>query len=85
MRRPSRSASIRRSATAGFGDSWIDFVDGGQQYGLVRDGRWHEVSIPFGAFHDLDLHAVKQRFMLVSDPPVENVDVLIDDVYYQDR
>lgn len=67
-----------------FGDSWIDFVNGGQQYGLVRDGQWHEVSIPFSAFHDLDLHAVKQMFMLVSDPPGSNVEVFIDNVYYQD-
>ncbi len=66
-----------------FGDSWVDFVQGGPQYGLVRDGAWHEVSIPFSAFHDLDLQSVKQMFMLVADAPASHVDIAIDDVYYQ--
>ncbi|WP_058834498.1 glycoside hydrolase family 16 protein [Luteimonas abyssi] len=66
-----------------FGDSWIDFVDGGQQYGLVRDGNWHEVTIPFDAFHDLDLHSVKQMFMVVGDPPGSDVELFIDNVYYE--
>lgn len=35
--------------------------------------------------HDLDLHAVEQMFMPVSAPPATYVDVLIDDVYYQDH
>jgi beta-glucanase (GH16 family) len=66
-----------------FGDSWIDFVDGRQQYGMVRDGAWHEVSIPFSAFYDLDLRSVKQMFMVVSDPPAADVDFAIDNVYYK--
>lgn len=66
-----------------FGDSWVDFVQGGPQYGLVRDGAWHEVTIPFSAFYDLDLQAVKQMFMVVADPPAADVAIAIDDVYYQ--
>ncbi|MEE7560985.1 glycoside hydrolase family 16 protein, partial [Xanthomonas sp. Kuri4-2] len=66
-----------------FGDSWVDFVNGGAQYGLVRDGAWHEVTIPFSAFYDLDLKAVKQAFMLVADAPAANVDIAMDKVYYQ--
>ena len=54
-----------------------------QQYGLVRDGTWRQVSIPFGAFHDLDLQSVKQMFMLAADPPGANVDFAIDNVYFQ--
>ncbi|BBJ97274.1 glycoside hydrolase family 16 protein [Xanthomonas campestris] len=68
-----------------FGDSWVDFVPGGNQYGLVRDGVWHEVSIPFIAFYDLDLQSVKQMFMLVADPPASPVEIAIDKVYYQSR
>ncbi len=68
-----------------FGDSWVDFAAGGNQYGLVRDGAWHEVSIPFSAFYDLDLQAVKQMFMLVADPPAAPVEIAIDKVYYQSR
>jgi hypothetical protein len=66
-----------------FGDSWVDFVNGGNNYGLVRDGNWHQVTIPFSAFYDLDLTAVKQPFMVVSDPPPADVDFAIDDVVYQ--
>jgi len=66
-----------------FGDSWVDFVNGGPQYGLIRDGAWHEVTIPFSAFYDLDLKAVKQMFMLVSDPPASDVEIAIDKVYYE--
>ncbi|RXR07157.1 glycoside hydrolase family 16 protein [Pseudoxanthomonas composti] len=66
-----------------FGDSWVDFVAGGNNYGLVRDGAWHQVTIPFSAFYDLDLGAVKQMFMVVSDPPAADVNFAIDDVYYQ--
>jgi beta-glucanase (GH16 family) len=83
--RTTTPSTFKIGINSSFGDSWIDFVDGGPQYGLVRDGRWHEVSIPFSVFHDLDLHAVKQMFMLVSDPPAANVEVLIDNVYYQDQ
>lgn len=66
-----------------FGDSWVDFVASGNNYGLVRDGAWHEVTIPFSAFYDLDLGAVKQMFMVVADPPAADVNFAIDDVYYQ--
>lgn len=83
--RTTTPSTFKIGINTSFGDSWIDFVNGGQQYGLVRDGQWHEVSIPFSAFHDLDLRSVKQMFMLVSDPPGANVDVFIDNVYYQDR
>lgn len=77
--------SFKIGLNSSFGDSWIVFAPGGPQYGLVRDGNWHEVSIPFSAFHDLDLHALKQMFMLAADPPGSNVDVFIDNVYYQDH
>jgi len=66
-----------------FGDSWVDFTTSGSNYGLVRDGNWHQVTIPFSAFHDLDLHAVKQMFMVVADPPAQDVELFIDNVYYQ--
>lgn len=80
--RTTTPSTFKIGISSSFGDSWIDFVDGGEQYGLVRDGNWHAVSIPFSAFHDLDLHAVKQLFMLVSDPPAGSVDIFIDDVHY---
>jgi beta-glucanase (GH16 family) len=78
----SSTATFKVGISTAFGDSWIDFVNGGQQYGLVRDGNWHEVSIPFSAFYNLDLYSVKQMFMVVADPPAANVDIFIDNIYY---
>jgi hypothetical protein len=74
---------FRIGINSSFGDSWLNFVDGGQQYGLVRDGAWHEVSIPFSAFHNLDMRSIKQMFMVVSDPPPTDVVFAIDNVYYK--
>ncbi len=74
---------FRIGLNTSFGDSWIAFPAGGQPYGLVRDGTWRQVSIPFSAFHDLDLQSVKQMFMLAADPPGANVDFAIDNVYFQ--
>lgn len=81
--RTTTQATFKIGINTSFGDSWVDFVAGGPGYGLVRDGNWHEVTIPFSAFYDLDLHAVKQMFMLVADPPAADVEIHIDNVYYQ--
>lgn len=81
--RTTTPSTFKIGINTSFGDSWVDFVNGGQQYGLVHDGAWHEVSIPFSAYYDLDLRAVKQMFMVVSDPPASDVDLFIDNVYYQ--
>jgi beta-glucanase (GH16 family) len=78
----SSTATFKVGISTAFGDSWINFVNGGQQYGLVRDGNWYEVTIPFSAFYNLDLYSVKQMFMVVADPPSANVDIFIDNIYY---
>ena len=81
--RTTTASTFKIGIKTSFGDSWVDFVAGGQNYGLVRDGQWHAVTIPFSAFYDLDLHAVKQMFMVVADPPAQDVELFIDNVYYQ--
>lgn len=80
--RTTSTHTFKIGVSSAFGDSWVDFVNGGQQYGLVRDGNWHEVTIPFSAFFNLDLYSVKQMFMLTADPPAANVDFFIDNIYY---
>mgnify|MGYP003520649229 CR=1 FL=1 len=32
-------------ASSGAGEAWFDFVNGGESFGLVRDGAWHEVAV----------------------------------------
>nr|WP_244171270.1 hypothetical protein [Xanthomonas populi] len=61
-------SSLKIGINSSFGDSWVDFVAGGNHYGLVHNAACHEVSIPFSAFHDLNLQAVRQMFMLVAAP-----------------
>jgi len=75
--------SFRIGLNSAAGDHWLTFAEGGQQYGLVRDGAWRQVSIPFSAFQGVDLRALKQMFMVVADPPGAAVDFAIDNVYYQ--
>src|SRR4029077_11887777 len=41
----------------------------GNQYGLVRDGNWHEVVIPMNAFGNGDFYSVIHTFMLVGGQP----------------
>ena len=64
------------------GEGWYDLVNGGEQYGLVRDGAWHEVLIPLNRFGNVDFNTIGQLFMLrgVGQPGALTVDV--DDVYW---
>lgn len=68
--------------STGHGDSWLDFVNGGEQFGLVRDGNWHKVSIPLGSFYNLDLNSVKQVFMITGNSPASDIALFIDNIYY---
>ncbi len=68
-------------------DLWLPFIDGGEQYGLVRDGQWHEVTIPLSAFAGLNLSSIEQFFMLscidaLSCGYHEDIEFFIDDVYW---
>lgn len=81
--RTNTTSTFKIGINTTFGDSWVDFVNGGNNYGLVRDGNWHQVTIPLSAYYDLDLNAVKQLFMVVADPPGQDVEFFIDDVHYQ--
>jgi beta-glucanase (GH16 family) len=68
-----------KSATSG--ESWV-YLNDEHQYGLVRDGLWHEVVIPLNAFLNLDFRTVSQLFMIAGDPPASAVQFAIDNVYW---
>jgi beta-glucanase (GH16 family) len=72
---------------SGDGESWINFPAGSNAYGLVRDGNWHEISIPLLDFRDtttgryVDFMSVKSAFMFAGDAPSSNADFYIDNLY----
>ncbi|WP_192821096.1 Ig-like domain-containing protein [Rufibacter sp. LB8] len=65
-------------------ESWVNFVSGGQNYGLVRDGNWHEVTIPLSQFNapSVDFSNIVSTFMLAGDKPAANFDFQLDNIYY---
>jgi beta-glucanase (GH16 family)/PKD repeat protein len=75
-------ATFKVGIKSGSGESWLNFINGQNQYGLVRDGNWHEVSIPLSAFANLDLGSITQSFMLAGDAPAAQTDLYIDNIYY---
>lgn len=56
----------------------------GNQYGLVRDGEWHEVVIPISAFGNIEFRSMNNMFYLVGDNPPANVTFAIDNIYWSD-
>lgn len=63
------------------GEGWVMF-NGSNEHGLVRDGQWHEVTIPVSEFGAVDLMTVNQLFMFAGDAPVAAADFYLDNVYY---
>lgn len=64
------------------GESWVQFIDGEQSYGLVRDGNWHEVIVPLNAFLNVDFQTIHQLFMIAGDAPATTFEFGIDNVYW---
>lgn len=64
------------------GESWLPLTEGGEQFGLVRDGQWHAVDIPLARFANIDFNTIGQLFMFVADAPPTTVQFSIDDVYW---
>ena len=56
----------------------------GSQYGLVRDGQWHEVVIPLSAFGNVEFRSINNMFYVVGDAPSSAVTFAIDNIYWQD-
>lgn len=77
-------ATFKVGVKNGSTESWINFVNGAQQYGLVRDGQWHEVTIPLSSFNApaVDFTNLVSTFMLAGDAPTANFDFQLDNIYY---
>lgn len=84
--------ALKTSSTAAFrlgmrsgnvddiGQKWIDFSNGTDPYGFVRDGNWHVVEIPMSDFTDsVDLTEVSMLFEILGvNGPITNIE--FDDV-----
>lgn len=74
--------------TTGHGETWMNFPAAVQQYGLIRDGNWHEVTIPLadfsnsGAGMNIDIWSLKSGFMFAGDPAISNADFYFDNIYF---
>ncbi|HEY1166472.1 MAG TPA: Ig-like domain-containing protein [Chitinophaga sp.] len=81
---------MKTSSTAPFkvgiatdaGEAWVQFPGTGTEHGLVRDGQWHQVTVPVSEFGGADLMQVTQLFMFAGDAPAAAADFYFDNIYY---
>ena len=72
----------------GHGEAWLNFAAGTIKYGLVRDGNWHEITIPMADFNNpsignnIDLFSMKGAFMFAGDPATAAADFYFDNIYF---
>ena len=67
------------------GNGEVAFGPGEEKWGLVRDGQWHTVRIPIGAFGgNVDLATVNILLYLVNDPPGQAVTMELDNLYWEE-
>ncbi|MFA0961509.1 discoidin domain-containing protein [Roseivirga sp. BDSF3-8] len=74
------SIGMKSGNVDGIGQGWVEFRNGSDPYGFVRDGQWHLVEIPLSDFSNVDLTAVNQFFQLLgTEGAIGNIE--IDDIY----
>ncbi|WP_179225436.1 Ig-like domain-containing protein [Hymenobacter mucosus] len=76
------AGQFKVGVSSGGKEGWVEFPAGSTQYGLARDGQWHEVIIPLQAFGTLDWSKLEQAFMFAGDAPSNQTDFYIDNIYY---
>lgn len=69
-------------ASSAAGEGWVTLQEGGEQFGLVRDGAWHHVQIPLNRFANVDFATIKQIFMLAGDAPSSALNLSLDNIYW---
>lgn len=74
------SFSIGMASTSG-GDGAVEFNEGGDQYGLTRDGEWHHVAIPLSKFGNIDFETIKTFFSVFGPGPAADMEIAFDNIY----
>jgi beta-glucanase (GH16 family) len=84
----SYAGQFKIGLNTGHGETWLNFAAGATNYGLVRDGNWHEITIPIADFNNpsigdnIDLFSVKGAFMFAGDPAISAADFYFDNIYF---
>lgn len=76
---------VSSSTSEAQGDSWIYFIPGKDPAGFVRDGLWHDLTIPISEFQRTNISSVKQVFMIAGDAPLSEFIIEVDDVYWENN
>lgn len=65
-------------------EQWSKLINGGQEYGLVRDGAWHAVAIPLNLYDALDFSQIEQVFMFNNGDqiPSSSLNVSFDNIFW---
>lgn len=75
--------SIGIASTSG-GDGKVELSEGGDQYGLARDGAWHHVAIPLSKFGNVDFETIKTFLSVFGPAPAADMELAIDNVYWSE-
>ncbi|WP_339614882.1 glycosyl hydrolase [uncultured Gilvimarinus sp.] len=71
---------MKSGSDAVIGQLWLNFSPGSDPYGFVRDGAWHEITIPVSELaQDVDFSDVRQVFQVLGVGEID--DLAIDDIY----
>lgn len=73
--------TIGIASTSGGGGN-VELAEGGDQYGLARDGEWHHVAIPLSKFGNVDFETIKTFFSVFGPAPAEAMNLAIDNIYW---
>ncbi|MGB5928346.1 MAG: glycosyl hydrolase [Cyclobacteriaceae bacterium] len=75
--------TIGIASTAAAGGSVV-LAAGGEEYGLVRDGQWHNVAIPLNKFSNVDFQTINQVFTASGTAPADTFGIAFDDIYWSE-
>ncbi|MBN2486007.1 MAG: Ig-like domain-containing protein [Bacteroidales bacterium] len=81
MMKTTTTDKISVGVASASGEGWLDLINGGEQFGLVRDGTWREVRIPLNRF-GVDFYTIHQMFMMKGDAPATAFNLAVDDIYW---
>jgi len=71
---------LHMMSTSG-GQGTVVLANGGEQYGLVRDGAWHHVAIPLAKFGGVDFATVQTLFAMSGPAPAQAFEIAVDNIY----